>query len=170
MLDQELHTVTEIGTGIVGTLLAPCSCRVLRHLLLPIPSSVVWLVAYHPHGVVEWVDLRLPLSIDAAPQTLRARLPRYDLQFGLPEFLEVLPELRAPAGMLALQMQRRVPDTLLMEKVADDPNRWSILQQNGCLLSFDLPHDGEYAWVETPDRGHLTHVLNTPLFLSRDLP
>jgi hypothetical protein len=38
------------------------------------------------------------------------------------------------------------------------------------MLSFDLPHDGEYAWVETPDREHLERVLATPLFQSRDLP
>ena len=170
MLNQELHVVTNVAPGVFGTVLAPCSCRVLPHLLIPVPTSVPWLVAYHPHGVVEWLDLPLPLAPNAAPRTVRARLPRYDLQFELAEFLEVLPELHARAGMLALQMLRPVPDTLMMDKVADDANRWNILKQNGCVLSFDLPHDGEHAWVETPDRDHLQRVLNTPLFSSRDLP
>jgi len=101
---------------------------------------------------------------------VRARLPRYDLQFGFAEFLEVLPELRAPAGILALQMRRPVPDTLTIESLGDGLQRWNMLRENGWLLSFDLPHDGEYAWVETPDRQHLDRVLDTPLFQSRDLP
>jgi len=162
--------VTEIGPGVFGTLLAPCSTRVLPHLLVPAPTSFVWLVAYHPHHVMEWLDLPLLLAPNTAPRTVRARLPRYDLQFELAEFLDLLPELRAPAGMLALQMARPVSDTLTMERLADDPHRWSILERNGWLLSFDLPHDGAHAWVESPDREHLHRVLDTPLFQSRDLP
>jgi len=170
MFEPELHVVTEVGPGVVGTLLASCSTRVLPHLLVPAPTSFVCLVAYHPHHIIEWLDLPLPLAPNTAPRRLRARLPRYDLQFGYAEFLEVLPELHAPAGMLALQMRRPVPDTLTMEHLGDGPQRWRILKQNGCMLSFDLPHDGEYAWVETPDREHLERVLATPLFQSRDLP
>lgn len=170
MFDAELHAVTEVAPGVFGTLLAPCSTRVLPYLLVPAPTSFVWLVAYHPHHVVEWLDLPLPLAPDSAPRTLRARLPRYDLQFEFAEFLDVLPELHAPAGMLALQMRRPVPDTLTIEPLGDGPQRWNILKQNGWLLSFDLPHDGAHAWVETTDREHLDRVLGTPLFLSRELP
>jgi hypothetical protein len=170
MSEPELHAVTEVGPGVFGTLLAPCSTRVLPYLLVPAPTSFVWLVTYHPHHVLEWVDLPLPLAPDVAPRTVRARLPRYDLQFAFAEFLEVLPELRAPAGLLALQMRRPVPDTLTIESVGDGHQRWNMLRENGWLLSFDLPHDGEHAWVETPDRQHLERVLATPLFESRDLP
>ena len=170
MFEPELHVVTEVGPGVFGTLLAPCSTHVLPYLLVPAPTSFVWLVAYHPHHVVEWVDLPLPLAPNTAARRLHARLPRYDLQFGYAEFLEVLPELHAPAGMLALQMRRPVPNTLTIERLGDGPQRWRILKQNGWLLSFDLPHDGEYAWVEAPDRQHLDRVLDTPLFQSRDLP
>ena len=170
MLDRELHVVQEIARGVFGTLLAPCSTRVLPYLLVPAPTSFVWLVTSHPHHVLEWLDLPLPLAPDAPPRPVRARLPRYDLQFGFAEFLEALPELRAPAGILALQMRHPVPDTLTIESLGDGLHRWNMLRENGWLLSFDLPHDGEYAWVETPDREHLERVLATPLFQSRDLP
>lgn len=163
MTHPRVHTITEVAPGVFGTLLAPCSCQVLSHLLLPVPSSYVWLVAYHPFGVVEWVTLPLPLGRDGSAQPVTARLPRYDLQFPLPEFLSLLPRLRAPAGMLALQMERRVPDTLMMEPLADDPRRRAVLRENGFMLSFDLPHDGEHAWVESIDRGYLESLLHTPL-------
>ena len=170
MLDRELHVVKEVAPGVFGTLTAPCTTRVLPYVLVPAPTSFVWLVTYHPHHVLEWLDLPLPLTPDTAPRRLRARLPRYDLQFGYGEFLEVLPELRAPAGMLALQMRRPVPDTLTIESLGDGPQRWNMLRENGWLLSFDLPHDGEHAWVEAPDREHLERVLATTLFQSRELP
>jgi hypothetical protein len=121
-------------------------------------------------GVVEWVDLPLPLAVGAPVRLQRARLPRYDLQFPLADFLTELPQMHARAGMLAMQMSRPVPDTLVMEHLVDKPARHTILGQNGWLLSFDLPHDGEHAWVETPDREHLERVLSTPLFRSRVLP
>ena len=68
MFDAELHAVTEVAPGVFGTLLAPCSTRVLPYLLVPAPTSFVWLVAYHPHHVVEWLDLPLPLAPDSAPE------------------------------------------------------------------------------------------------------
>ena len=170
MTAPPVQEITEVAPEVFGTLLAACSCQVLSHLLLPAPTSFVWLVAYHPHGVVEWVTLPLPLRLNATATPLTARLPRYDLQFSLSAFLSVLPQLHARAGMLALQMERPVPDTLTMEHLADNSRRRSILRENGLLLSFDLPHDGEYAWVETYDRAHLEGVLNSALFASRDLP
>jgi hypothetical protein len=116
------------------------------------------------------VDLPLPLAAGAPAKRLRARLPRYDLQFPLADFLTELPQMHARSGMLAMQMSRPVPNTLVMEHLDDTLARRTILRQNGWLLSFDLPHDGEYAWVETPHREHLERVLRTPLFESRDLP
>jgi hypothetical protein len=168
-MELTVHEISEIVPGVFGTLLAPCSCQVLAHLLLPVPSFV-WLDAYHPHGIVEWVDLPLPLAAGAPAKPVRARLPRYDLQFPLAEFLTELPQMHARSGMLAMQMSRPVPNTLVMEHLADNPSRRAILAQNGWLFSFDLPHDGEYAWVETPHREHLERVLSTPIFMSRDLP
>lgn len=168
-MDPTVHEISEPAPGVFATLLAPCSCQVLAPLLLPVPS-IVWLVAYHPHGVVEWVDLPLPLAVDGPAELRRARLARYDLQFSITDFLIELPQLHAPAGMLAIQMTRPVPDTLVMEHLTENPSRHAILAQNGWLLSFDLPHDGEYAWVETPHREHLERVLATPLFQSQVLP
>lgn len=72
--------------------------------------------------------------------------------------------------MLALQMSRPVPNTLSFDTLASDPNRHAILRQNGWLLSFDLPHDGEHAWVECPDRAYLEQKLADPVFASGELP
>ena len=164
-----VQQIAETAPGVFATLLAPCSCQALAPLLVPVPSFV-WLVAYHPHGIVEWVDLPLPLAVDRPAELRRARLARYDLQFSLEDFLAELPKLRAPAGMLAVQMARPVPNALVMEHLVENPARHAILVQNGWLLSFDLPHDGAHAWVETPHRGHLERVLATPLFRTEILP
>lgn len=159
MTEARIHEVREIARGAFGVLLAPCSCQRLAQLLLPVPGSVVWLVAYHPIATTAWTELALPLSADGAPERVRARLPRYDLQFSLDDFLARLPRLHARAGMLAVQLEHPVPDTLLMEHLADDPERHAILRRHGWLLSFDLPHDGAHAWVESPDRVHLARAV-----------
>ena len=166
-------TTNEIGEtapGVFGVLLEPCSCQVLPHVLVPDSNSVVWLVAYHPHHIVEWIDMPLPLAPYAPAELIRARLPQFDVQFPIAEFLERLPRMHARAGMLAVQMERPVPSTLSFERLASDPNRHAILRQNGWLVSFDLPHDGEHAWVECPNREHLERVLANPVIASGELP
>lgn len=74
-----VNTIRETAPGVFAVLLEPCSCQMLRHVLRPQAGSVVWLVAYHPHPVVEWVDMRLPLTAGGESEPVRARLPRYDL-------------------------------------------------------------------------------------------
>jgi len=157
--EARLDGIGEIAPGAFGVRLAPCSCQRLAQLLLPVPGSVVWLVAFHPIATAAWTELALPLSAEGDPERVRARLPRYDLQFPLDDFLARLPRLQARAGMLAVQLARAVPDTLLMEHLVDDPQRHAVLQRHGWLLSFDLPHDGAPAWVESPDRAHLARIV-----------
>ena len=169
-MEPRTHEIEEVGDGVWATLLEQCSCQVLAHVLMPVPSSVVWLVAYHPHHALEWVDLPLPLGAGMPAERMRARLPRFDAEFPHADFLARLPAMHARAGMLALQMDRPVPDTLSFEHIATDPNRRAILRRNGWLLSFDLPHDGEHAWVECTDRAHLERVLADPVIASRELP
>lgn len=164
------NEISETAPGVFGVVLEPCSCQVLPHVLVPDPNSVVWLVAYHPHHIVEWIDMPLPLAAYAPAELLRARLPKFDVQFPIANFLERLPHMHAHAGMLAVQMERPVPDTLTFERLASDPNRHAILRRNGWLVSFDLPHDGEHAWVECPDREHLERVLANPVIASGELP
>lgn len=164
------HAITEPVPGVFGTLLGPCRCQILAQLVFPAPDSVVWLVAYHPHGVMEWVEMPLPLAVEAPAERVRARLPRYDLEFPLPAFLARLPTMHARAGMLALQMRRPVPDTLGMDFLVQTGNRHTILRRHGWMLSFDLPHDGEPAWVETPVRAHLERLLADPVVAALDQP
>lgn len=164
------HEVRELASGVFGMLLDPCTPRVLPHLLRPEPESWVWVVAYHPHPVVEWIDLPLPLSADGPAERVRARLPRYDLQFTLPDFLERLPRLHGRGGLFALQMRQPVPDILSFEDLAADPDRHGILRDHGWVLSFDLPRDGEQPWIESPDREYLERLLLDPVIASRELP
>jgi hypothetical protein len=164
------NEITETAPGVFGVLLEPCSCQVLPFVLVSDPRSIVWLVAYHPHHIVEWIDLPLPLTADAPAEILRARLPSFDVQFPIASFLERLPRMHARAGMLAVQVERPVPDTLTFNKLGSDPHGHAVLKQNGWLLSFDLPHDGEHAWVECPDRAHLERVLASPVIASGNLP
>lgn len=157
------HEIVEMSPGIYGTLLHRSSCQVLRYLLVDDPDSVVWLVAYHPFPAVEWREMPLPLAARHPPELVEARLPRFDLQFSRDDFLARLPRMHAPGGMLALQMARPVPDALLFDTLADDPDRHAVLREHGWLFSFDLPRDGEHPWIESPDRAHLERVLAHPL-------
>src|SRR5690606_26256268 len=134
------HEIIEIAPGIFSTLLEPCSKHVLPHVLRPEPASVVWLVGYRPHSVVEWVELPLPLAPGRPAEMLRARLPEFELQMPLPAFLDRLPSLHSWAGLLVHQMARPVPDTLLYQSIGGTPGEYRILQQNGWLLTFRLPH------------------------------
>lgn len=169
-MDVTLHRIEERTPGVYGVLLAPCSCRVLAHLLVPDPRSVVWLIAFHPHHVMEWVELPLPVAVDQPAERVMARLPRYDLQFPLADFLARLPRLRAPAGMLAVQLAHPVPATLSFDDLAGNPQRHQVLREHGWRLTFDLPRDGEPAWLECPERAHLERVLANPVIASRELP
>jgi len=92
MLDRELHVVQEIARGVFGTLLAPCSTRVLPYLLVPAPTSFVWLVTYHPHHVLEWLDLPLPLAPDTPPATWPD--PSVPQQMHLDVMVDDLPDAR----------------------------------------------------------------------------
>ena len=151
--------IVEVRPGVFFTFLPPCTCRTLPRVLLPEPSSFIWLVRHMPHPVVEWADLPVPLSRGDAPRPLRVRGVQYDAQLPLPAFLELVPRFRESDGVLLLQMSAPVPDTLDYFRIARGPNEHAVLRRNGWLLMVDLPHGGEYAGLTCPDRAHLERVL-----------
>jgi hypothetical protein len=151
--------ISEVQPGVFFTLLPPCSCRVAPRVLRPEPSSLVWLVRHMPHPVVEWADLPVPLFRGAAPEALRVRGAAYDVQLPLASFLDRVPRWPEGDGVLLLQMARPVPDTLDYFRIGEGASQDAVLRRNGWLLTFDLPHGGEYAGVTCPDRGHLERVL-----------
>jgi hypothetical protein len=157
------HEIAEIAPGVFTTLLVPCSAAVLRHVLAPeIPH--VWIVAHAPDPHLSWSAQDVPLVPAGRPMSLRVRGLVYDFQMPTAEFLKrVLPTVPGGAGVLLLQLDRPVPDSLRYREVASRPAWHAILRQNGWRLTFDLPHGGEYAAVTAPDRGTIGRVLAEPV-------
>jgi hypothetical protein len=169
-MSPDTHQVREIAEGVFSTVLEPCSRWVLPHVLRPEPASFVWLVGYRPHSRGQWVDLPLPLSQGRPAEPLRVRYPVFELQLPLIVFLDRLPAINSWSGLLLHQMARPVPDTLRYESFSGTPGEYHILRQNGWLLTFYLPHDGEHARITCPDRTHLEGVLADPIIATHDLP
>ena len=158
------HEVSEIEAGVFYTILEPCSLAVLPHVLVPDPASVVWVVDHWPLAEVVWRELSVPLTANSPCESLQVRGVRYDLQMPAREFLDrVVPRLPLSDGMMMLQLDRSVPDTLRYRDIAGRANRHAILRQNGWRLTFQLPHGGEYAEVTAPDRAEIERILAAPL-------
>jgi hypothetical protein len=84
----------------------------------------------------------------------------FDLQLPTSRFLQLLLEFE-DHGMVLFQMARRVPDTLTLDRVAEEAvNR--VLLQNGLHLRFYLPHAMEYAQLASPRRDVLERALQAP--------
>ena len=158
------HEIWELEPGVFFTILEPCSVAVLPHVLAPDPASVVWVVDHWPIAAVAWRDLPVPLTATSPCEPLRVRHVQFDFQMSAGEFLDrIVPRLPSSDGMILLQLERPVPDTLLYRDIATLPNKHAILRQNGWRLTFMLPHGGEYAEVTSPDRAELERILATPL-------
>ncbi len=110
----------------------------------------------------------MPLRKGGAYHTLEVRLPKFDIQCTIKEFLSLLPEF-ADAGMTLFQMYKRWPVTLRPQYLPKEA-RYKILVQNGLYLEFELPHANEYACAISPQREVLERINNHPVIASGDLP
>jgi hypothetical protein len=127
-------------------------------------------VGYRPQSTLKWTDLPFPLSAGQPAERLRVREPQFDLQLPLIMFLDRLAVIHSWAGLLLHQMSRPVADTLMYQSFAGTPSEYPILRQNGWLLTFYLPHDGEHAVVTCPDRVHVDGILSDPVIAAGKLP
>jgi hypothetical protein len=160
------HEITEVEPGSFYTVLEPCSVAVLPHVLA-VDASYVWVVEHRPDPAVRWTQLPVPLTLGGRPQALPVRDLLFDFQVSTTAFLtEVLPQLPDGGGIILLQLERPVPDTLRYRAIAEAPARHAVLRQNGWILTFDLPHGGEYAEVTTSDRRTLERILAEPIIAS----
>lgn len=140
--------------GLFQISLRPCTAGVLRHLFDPdIPYA--WVVGHSPHRSIQWWGCDLPLTRSGAASRLEVRGLRFDLLLPTREFLARVDEFD---GLTALQMRRRVPDTLAMEHL-DDRNRTRILVQNGLAAWFYLPHRMEVASFQAVERPAIERAL-----------
>ncbi len=157
------HEISELDTGVFHTILEPCSVAVLPHVL-EAGTSHVWLVEHRPDERLVWGDLSVPLAANAPAEQLRVRSAVYDLQMATTEFIgHVVPRLSGGTGVILLQLDRPVPDSLRYRELSALPTRHAILRQNGWRLTFELPHGGEYAEVTAADRRTVERILADPI-------
>jgi hypothetical protein len=72
----------------------------------------------------------------------------------------VAPRVLRPEPSSLVWLVRHMPHPVDYFRIGESASRHAVLRQNGWLLTFDLPHGGEYAGVTCPDRGHLKRVLS----------
>ena len=157
------HEISELEGGVYSTLLEPCSVAVLPYVLAP-EASYVWMVEHAPDPRLQWGQLPVPIAPGAAAEPFRVRSLSFDLQMPAAEFLDrIVPRLPGDTGILLLQLAQPVPDSLRYRDVIARPAWPTILRQNGWMLTFDLPHEGEYAAVTAPDRHTLERFLAEPV-------
>ena len=140
--------------GLYSIMLRPCTAEVLRDLLDP-EVPFVWVVGHAPNRCLEWWTCRLPLGRSDEPRPLEIRGLYFDVHLPTGEFLERLAEFD---GLVLHQMQRRVPNSLVLHDLPDR-DRTRILVQNGLVASFYLPHAMECASFATVEHSRMEMVL-----------
>jgi len=168
------HEITEREPGVFYTRLEPCSVAVLPHVLAPAPSHV-WVVDHWPDPAFVWRDMPVPLTADGQCEQLRVRLIQYDFQMPAQQFLgSVLPRLSRSDGIILLQLDRPVDDSLHYRRVTQLPDAHAVLRRAGWRLTFELKHGGDFGEVTAASRAELERVLADPVVAAgktaRELP
>ena len=166
MTPRTMH-ISEIQPGIFYAILPRCSYMMLQ-LVLKDQVDHLWLVNHRPQYSIAWNERTVPLSTDDIPSPWLIRNLQYDLQLPVPNFLEVLHRWKSP--VFALEMTKKVPDTLIHDSIRDLPNYYQVLMKNGWQLTFELTYPGEYAEITTSDRARLERLLRELEALGNDIP
>jgi hypothetical protein len=145
--------------GMFSLMLRPCTCDILGQILDP-NVPFVWIRRHTPKRDIQWWNTKAALSETGQLHELEVRSMEFDLHLRTARVLELLPEF-ADHGIVLFQMTRRVPDTLTLDRVADDSVD-RILLQNGLRLRFYLPHAIECAQLASPRREVLEQALQAP--------
>ena len=159
--------IREFQPNIFNLMLNPCSAMVLPHILSE-EVPFVWLESHCPSDHHEWWQAQVPLRRGGQYFPLKVRSLRFDLLLPIKQFLSLLPEF-TDAGMLLLQLQREMPNSLVPRSLNDN-ERYKVLVQNGLYLEFELPHAGEYASVVSPHQEVLERIKNNPVIAAGSLP
>ena len=155
----EKPLITSRDDGTFSILFPAARCSILPHILDP-NVPFVWLVDHTPVRHWGWWDTRCQLSATGPHHQVSVRMVTFDLQMPTAQFLQILPEL-SEHGMDVLQMTMRVPDTLVLSRLAAQ-EQTSILLQNGFHLRFKMAFSGETAYVISPHRHVLENLLQIP--------
>lgn len=166
MKPRTMH-ISEIQPGIFYAILPRCSYMVLQ-LILKDQADHIWLVNHRPQSWYAWNERTVPLSTDDIASPFLINNLQYDLQMPVPNFLEVLHRWKSP--VFALEMTKKVPDTLRHDSIRDLPNYYQVLTMNGWQLTFALTYPGEYAEITTRDRVRLEKLLHELEVLGDNIP
>jgi hypothetical protein len=142
--------------GMFSVMLRPCTCAILEYILDP-AIGYVWVRRHTPRRHLQWWKTQAPLSEAGTLHEVQVRGMEFDLQLPTARFLELLPEFWGH-GLVLFQMTRPVPDTLMLDGIADSVVD-RVLMQNGLHLRFYLPHAAELAQVGSPRREVLEKML-----------
>jgi hypothetical protein len=159
--------IREFEHGLYILMLDVCSSLVLPHILNE-NVPYIWLEGHSPHPSLEWWRAEAPIRKGGKLHSLKVRTLRYDIQMATKEFLALLPEFK-DAGMLLMQMEREVPNTLCLSSL-NEKAKYNVLVQNGLYLEFYLPHAREYASVVSARREVLEGIRDNPVIASGGLP
>ncbi len=158
--------IRELQPNIFSLMLEPCTAMVLPYILDE-EVPFVWLESHCPN-LYGWWQAQVPLRHSGEYFPLKVRQLRFDLMLPTKQFLSLLPEF-ADAGMLLLQLEREMPNSLVPDSLKDI-ERYKVLVQNGLHLEFNLPHANEYAQLVSPYREVLEHIRSNPVIASGNLP
>lgn len=134
--------------------LRPCPTATAVEFLDP-AVPFVWVVGHSPHRVIEWWPLELPLLRGEPPRPVRVRSLWCELLLSTAEFAAVADQFD---GVSLYQMDRPVPDTLILERLPQG-RLYRILRQVGLSAHFYQPHSMEVATYRTWDRAWLDRLL-----------
>jgi hypothetical protein len=145
--------------GMFSFMLRSCTSGILAHILDP-AIPFVWLRHHTPNPYIQWRQTQVSLSGRGSLHEIEVRSMEFDIQLPTARFLELLPEFE-DHGIVLFQMTRRVPDTLTLDRIADNTID-RVLIQNGLYLRFYLPHAVECAQLSSPYREVLELALQRP--------
>lgn len=139
-------------------MLSSCTTAILAGVLHP-TVPFVWIRCHSPQRSLRWWNTPNRLSDVGALQDVEVRQLRFDPQLNTARFLELLPEF-ADYEMDPLQMARRVPDTLTLDRIAEQAVNRTLIQSNCSGLEVSRGGSG-------PATGDLSAVVHRSV---RDQP
>lgn len=117
----------------------------------------VWILGHCPNQRVQWWKTIVPLNTTGSVFNGSVRNLCLDLQLSTSDFISRATEFD-DHGLLLIQSQKQMPDTLLLERIPE-LQQTDVLIQNGATMRIYLPHAIETAQVKSFTKGYLSNII-----------